>query len=116
MDIKKIQFLREIKDTFGTVVSRKDILPLASKHGFESNLVWLTKHKIGWGQYNIAPLLAEMEAQFTSSATDSSATVASISLVPSDLRTDEEIIGEQNDRFHTLERLVDGIIEGHIRG
>jgi hypothetical protein len=122
MDIKKIQFLNEIKDAFGTVVSRKDILPLAAKYGFESNLVWLTKHKVGWGQYDIAPILAEVEGLMTApkvacaaaAATVPAAPVA-ISIVPSDSRTDEEIINEQNDRFHTLERLVDGIIEGHIR-
>lgn len=119
MDIKKIQFLNEIKDTFGTVVTRKDILPLATKYRFESNLVWLTKHKVGWGKYDIAPLLEDakevLECVPSKKVPSAAVSAATISIIPADSRTDEEIINEQNDRFHTLERLVDGIIEGHIR-
>lgn len=115
MDIKKIQFLNEIKDTFGTVVSRKDILPIATKYGFESNLVWLSKHKVGWGKYDIAPLLAEVVEKVGSTKAACTASPSVVSVVPADTRSDDEIIAEQNDRFHTLERLVDGIVEGHIR-
>lgn len=112
--------LNELAATYGTQVTRQQILAIAPNYGMESNLVWLTKVRVGWGIYDISHLVEEAReavsmlqiAPAPASETPASAVVGDES---ADSRTDAEIIAEQEEKFAILDRMVDGIVHGHIR-
>lgn len=109
--------VKELAATYGTQVTRQQILSVAPNYGMESNLVWLTKVRVGWGIYDISHLVEEADKAVSllqlSPVAPQTIELSGAAETEEDGRTDSEIIAEQEEKFAILDRMVDGIVHGH---
>lgn len=100
----KQNLINELVGTYGTIVSRTQIIEIANKQGYVS---WgfLCGNKVSRGMYDI------------SSFAGRGGSVTPETVVPSPVveLTDEEIRTTQRRRFKTVERMASGVIKGTVR-
>ena len=88
--------IKEVIETYGTQVSRMDLMSIANKYGI--NPVFMTNNKIDRGLYDISEFAVVAEAQ------------------PKKVElSDEDILNSQRRRFRTLSRMTEGVISDTVR-
>jgi hypothetical protein len=97
----KQQFLKAVAEEFGSVVSRQDLLSVASRFDVDIQFVTLKAPKVARGVYDISQFLEVLPVDKDAE--------------PVVVETDEDIIRKQRKRFKMLDRMVDGVINGSVR-
>lgn len=98
--------LPAIVDRFGAVVKRSDLLAYCVEHGLIMPVA-VTKHKEGWGLYNLTPFL-----NAPTSATPVEP-VEPVEVLATE--TDEEIENRINERFSVLSTVGNGVVNGDYK-